>query len=171
MSDRRHPTGSAAEGSEPPPAKPRPVDRERSRWRRPRVSWEELEVEAREKRFEFRVGIVKVVKPYGFLVDVGAERLGLVPIREVADHFVKDISAEASPGDRVLVRVLRVDRERGRIALSMRDPSRTRERGPPASESYATALASLAEWGTPPWQSESPAAGIEYERQQKTETN
>jgi len=139
----------------------RPAERGRQRWRRPRLSWEQLESEARTNPSEFRVGTVKFIKPYGFLVDIGAERLGLVPLREVADHFVRDLSAEAAPGDRVLVRILSVDRDRGRIALSMRDPSRTRERRPTPAEKYASALRTLGEWGTPAWATEPvPCAGL-----------
>jgi predicted RNA-binding protein with RPS1 domain len=156
MSFHRLPTRSVVEenGAPPPPSGPRPNKREHHRWRRPRVSWEELEAEANEKSLVFRTGTVRAVKPFGFLVDIGAQRLGLVPVREVADYFVKDISAEAAPGDRVLVRVLRVDRERSRIELSMRDPSRPRERQRPAAAGqYVTALVSLSEWGIPAWSS------------------
>ena len=44
-------------------------------------------------------------------------------------RFVRDPLAVVSVGDTVTVRVLSVDRERGRIALSMRDVSETLRRG------------------------------------------
>jgi protein Tex len=40
---------------------------------------------------------------------------------ELGPRFVRDPLAVVSVGDTVTVRVLSVDRERGRIALSMRD--------------------------------------------------
>ncbi|CDF32975.1 unnamed protein product [Chondrus crispus] len=57
---------------------------------------------------------------YGAFVDLGANGSGLVHISEVTDSFVSDISAHLKEGDVVLVRVLSVDANNGRIALSMR---------------------------------------------------
>ncbi|PKL39870.1 MAG: RNA-binding transcriptional accessory protein [Spirochaetae bacterium HGW-Spirochaetae-1] len=65
-------------------------------------------------------GIVDNVTAFGAFVDVGIKDKGLVHISEISVEYVKDINKVLSVGDRVLVKVIAVDRERGRISLSMR---------------------------------------------------
>jgi len=65
-------------------------------------------------------GTVRNVVPFGAFVDIGVKRDGLVHISQLADRYVRDPLAVVSPGDVVQVRVLEVDLERGRIALSMK---------------------------------------------------
>jgi uncharacterized protein len=66
-------------------------------------------------------GAVTNVTPFGAFVDVGVHRDGLVHISQLADRFVEDPHAIVKVGDRVRVRVLSVDHDRQRIALSMKD--------------------------------------------------
>jgi protein Tex len=66
-------------------------------------------------------GIVTNVTNFGAFIDVGVHQDGLVHISQMADHRITSPSEAASVGDRVKVRVLEVDMERGRISLSMRD--------------------------------------------------
>ena len=63
-------------------------------------------------------GVVTNVTNFGAFVDVGVHQDGLVHISQLADHFVKDPHQVAKVGDRIQVRVLSVDMERKRIALS-----------------------------------------------------
>jgi uncharacterized protein len=65
-------------------------------------------------------GTVRNVVPFGAFVDIGVKRDGLVHISQMADRYVRDPLEVVSPGDVVQVRVLEVDLDRGRIALSMK---------------------------------------------------
>lgn len=75
-------------------------------------------------------GIVTNVAAFGAFVDVGVHQDGLVHISAMSNSFVKDPRAVAKPGDIVQVKVLEVDAERKRIALSMRLDDTTDERQP-----------------------------------------
>jgi uncharacterized protein len=66
-------------------------------------------------------GIVTNVTRFGAFVDIGVHQDGLVHISQLADRFVKDPSEVVRVRQHVTVRVLEVDRERNRIALSLRD--------------------------------------------------
>jgi len=65
-------------------------------------------------------GIVTNVTNFGAFVDIGVHQDGLVHISELADKFVKNPTDIVKPGQKVKVKVLSVDIERKRIALSMR---------------------------------------------------
>ena len=66
-------------------------------------------------------GIVTNVTKFGAFVDVGVHQDGLVHISQLADRFVKDPADVVKVRQQVSVRVLEVDRERKRIALSLRE--------------------------------------------------
>ena len=65
-------------------------------------------------------GAVTNVTNFGAFVDVGVHHDGLVHISELADRFVKDPRDVVKAGDVVKVKVLEVDMERRRIALTLR---------------------------------------------------
>lgn len=65
-------------------------------------------------------GVVTNVAAFGAFVDVGVHQDGLVHISMLADRFVKDPREVVKPGDVVQVRVVEVDPNRKRIALTMR---------------------------------------------------
>ncbi len=65
-------------------------------------------------------GTVVRIENYGVFVDVGAERPGMVHVSELADGFVKSPSDVVSVGDKVEVRVLKVNRRKRQIDLSMK---------------------------------------------------
>ncbi len=65
-------------------------------------------------------GTVRNVVAFGAFVDIGVKQDGLVHISEMSDRFVRNPHDIVRVGDVVKVRVLSVDKERGRIALSMR---------------------------------------------------
>ncbi len=81
-------------------------------------------------------GVVTNVTNFGAFVDIGVHQDGLVHISELADRFVSDPRAVVKAGEVVSVRVLDVDLERKRIALSMKKgassapPERGERRGP-----------------------------------------
>jgi len=66
-------------------------------------------------------GIVTNVTRFGAFVDVGVHQDGLVHISQLANRFVREPSEVVKVHQRVMVRVVEVDLERNRIALSMRD--------------------------------------------------
>jgi uncharacterized protein len=63
-------------------------------------------------------GVVTNVTAFGAFVDIGVHQDGLVHVSELADRFVKDPFAVVQVGKRITVRVVSVDRERKRIALT-----------------------------------------------------
>ncbi len=65
-------------------------------------------------------GVVTNVTNFGAFVDIGVHQDGLVHISMLAHHFVKDPHSVVKAGDIVKVKVLEVDQERKRVALSMR---------------------------------------------------
>jgi uncharacterized protein len=65
-------------------------------------------------------GTVTNVTNFGAFVDVGVHQDGLVHISALAEKFVKDPHEVVKAGQIVRVKVLEVDRERKRIALTMR---------------------------------------------------
>ncbi|MBT8147907.1 MAG: helix-hairpin-helix domain-containing protein, partial [Gammaproteobacteria bacterium] len=65
-------------------------------------------------------GVVTNVTNFGAFVDIGVHQDGLVHISALANHFVKDPHAVVKTGDVVRVKVLEVDQQRRRIALTMR---------------------------------------------------
>ena len=65
-------------------------------------------------------GAVRNVVDFGAFVDIGVQQDGLVHISELSDAFVRHPLDAVSVGDIVCVRVLSVDKDRGRIALSMK---------------------------------------------------
>lgn len=65
-------------------------------------------------------GIVTNVTNFGAFVDIGVHQDGLVHISELSHQFVDDPKKVVSPGDQVKVKVLKVDKEKNQISLSMR---------------------------------------------------
>uniref|UniRef100_UPI00102C50C9 helix-hairpin-helix domain-containing protein n=1 Tax=Candidatus Magnetaquicoccus inordinatus TaxID=2496818 RepID=UPI00102C50C9 len=65
-------------------------------------------------------GVVSNVTNFGAFVDVGVHQDGLVHISAMAHHFVKDPHTVVKAGEVIKVRVVEVDVQRRRIALSMR---------------------------------------------------
>ena len=74
-------------------------------------------------------GVVTNVTAFGAFVDVGVHQDGLVHISRLSDRFVKDAAEVVKVGDKLTVRVLSVDLQRRRIALTARPPERERQGG------------------------------------------
>ena len=65
-------------------------------------------------------GTVRNVVDFGAFVDIGVKQDGLVHVSEMAERRVRTPFEVVSTGDVVWVRVIGVDKERGRIQLSLR---------------------------------------------------
>lgn len=65
-------------------------------------------------------GTVRNVIDFGAFVDIGVKYDGLVHISEMSEKFIKNPSDIVSVGDIVKVRVIKIDMERKKVALSMK---------------------------------------------------
>jgi small subunit ribosomal protein S1 len=79
----------------------------------PQVDWNEL------AEGQIHSGTVMRLERYGAFVDIGAERPGLLHVREMSAGYVRDPSELVKMGEEVEVRILKVDRRRRRIDLTM----------------------------------------------------
>lgn len=65
------------------------------------------------------VGTIRNVVDFGAFVDIGVKQDGLVHISKMADRFIKHPSEVVAVGDTVTVWITSIDKEQGKIALSM----------------------------------------------------
>ncbi len=65
-------------------------------------------------------GTVRNVIDFGAFVDIGVKHDGLVHISEMSDKFIKNPSEVVSVGDIVKVKVIKIDKERQKVGLSMK---------------------------------------------------
>jgi ribosomal protein S1 len=79
----------------------------------PQVEWNEL---VEDQPY---TGTVTRIERYGVFVDIGAQRPGLLHIREMSTGYVRHPSELVKIGDTIQVRVLKLDRRKKRIDLGM----------------------------------------------------
>ena len=65
-------------------------------------------------------GTVRNVIDFGAFVDIGVKHDGLVHISEMSDKFIKNPSDLVSVGDIVKVKVIKIDKDRQKVGLSMK---------------------------------------------------
>ena len=65
-------------------------------------------------------GTVRNVVDFGAFVDIGVKNDGLVHISELSDKYVKHPMNVVAVGDTVQVRIIGVDKDRGKVSLSMK---------------------------------------------------
>jgi ribosomal protein S1 len=70
-------------------------------------------------------GTVTRIEKFGVFVDVGAERPGLVHVSELADNYVQNPSDIVQTGQEVTVRVIKVNRKKRQIDLTMKEEAQT----------------------------------------------
>ncbi|HEY0988864.1 MAG TPA: helix-hairpin-helix domain-containing protein, partial [Kofleriaceae bacterium] len=75
-------------------------------------------------------GVVTNVTAFGAFVDIGVHNDGLVHVSQLAEQFVKDPSEVVKVGQKLTVRVLEVDHQRKRIALSAKRGGGQQQRQP-----------------------------------------
>jgi len=66
-------------------------------------------------------GTVRNVVDFGAFVDIGVKEDGLVHISQLSNKFIKHPKEVVTVGDIVEVKIIDIDKTRGRISLSMRD--------------------------------------------------
>jgi small subunit ribosomal protein S1 len=79
----------------------------------PDVDWGELKVG------QVHMGVVERLESYGAFVNIGAERPGLLHVREMAQGYVRHPSEVVKVGDEVEVKISQLDRQKRRIDLTM----------------------------------------------------
>ena len=67
-----------------------------------------------------RQGTVRNVVDCGAFVDIGVKHDGLVHVSEMGPRYVRNPHEVVKVGDVVDVRVLKIERERGRVSLTMK---------------------------------------------------
>ena len=101
--------------------------------RDPRATFEAVKFRADVTAFEHLAegmileGVVTNVTAFGAFVDVGVHQDGLVHVSELSHKFVKDPASAVKVGERVKVKVIKVDAERRRIGLSIKQATGARE--------------------------------------------
>ncbi len=81
----------------------------------PAVSWNTI-----REGDVFRGTVIRIEK-YGAFVDIGAERPGMVHVSEMGDEYVQSPDEVVRVGDVIEVRVLKYDRKRRQIDLTMKE--------------------------------------------------
>lgn len=82
----------------------------------PAINWDTL------KEGDMLDGEVARLENFGAFIDIGAERPGMVHVSEMAEGYVKSPSDVVKVGDKVKVRVLKINRKKRQIDLSMKQP-------------------------------------------------
>ena len=72
-------------------------------------------------------GTVRNVTDFGAFVDIGVHHDGLVHVSQMAERRIRHPSEAARVGDVVTVWVMQVDKQKGRISLTMRKPAQANQ--------------------------------------------
>ncbi len=102
--------------------------------RPPTVSWDDL---TNGKQF---TGTVTRIERFGAFVDIGCERAGMVHVSEITDGYLSAPSDMLNIGQNVDVWVLKVDRRKRQIDLTMKEPLEHTEEEDEEIEALPTAM-------------------------------
>lgn len=94
---------------------------------------------------ETLTGTVTRVMEFGAFVDLGGLE-GLIPAREVAWDRVEDLNTVLKSGDTVTVKVMRIDREEGKVSLSRKECMQRVFRKSPEEIEEQKSAAEVAAW-------------------------
>lgn len=76
-------------------------------------------------------GVVTRIESYGAFIDIGTGRDGLVHVSELAEGYINSPSEVVSVGDRVEVKVLKVDRKARKVDLSLKEHNKVAQASEP----------------------------------------
>ena len=95
-------------------------------------------------------GVVKNLADYGAFVDIGGAD-GLIHVSDISWKRLRHPSEALAPGQHVRAKIIRIDRERGRISLGMKqlgdDPWRSLSRRLPAGARVFGKVSNIADYG------------------------
>jgi small subunit ribosomal protein S1 len=100
----------------------------------PELEWQELSEE------RVYTGTVTRIEPYGAFVNIGAERDGLLHVREMSSGYVRHPSEIVQMGEQIEVRILKLDRQKRRIDLTMMGITDVIEDDPSEQQPTKTAM-------------------------------
>lgn len=89
-----------------------------------KVTWDDI------KEGQIFEGQVVRVESYGAFIDIGAERPGMAHISELAEGFVKQASDVVKVGEKVQARILKYNRKKKQIDLSLKPAEEERPQMP-----------------------------------------
>ena len=95
-------------------------------WKDPRKNfahkkaWKKLSIDE-VKEWDILTGIVRNIMPFGVFVDVWLKNDWLVHISQLSNEFVKDPADYVNIWDEVKVKVIGIDKEKGKVQLSMKE--------------------------------------------------
>lgn len=92
-------------------------------------------------------GVVRKVELYGAFVDLGLERDGLIHISQLSERRVDKVTDVVQEGDKVVVWVLSVDPDQGRIGLTLVEPAEVEWRELSAGQSYTGRVVRIEPYG------------------------
>ena len=73
------------------------------------------------KEWDILEWIVRNIMPFGVFVDIGLKNDGLVHISQIANEYVADPADFVQIGDKVKVKIIKIDKDKGQIQLSMKE--------------------------------------------------
>lgn len=85
-------------------------------------------------------GTVARIEKFGAFVDIGAERPGMVHVSEMADGYIQSPDEVVRVGDVIDVRVIKLNRKKRQIDLSMKEEAAPIEISTEAEEKLPTAM-------------------------------
>ena len=65
-------------------------------------------------------GTVKAVQAYGAFLDIGAQTDALLHVSRISDDFISNVEDVVKAGDKITVRIVSVDADKGQIAVTAR---------------------------------------------------
>ncbi len=95
-------------------------------------------------------GVVTNIVAFGAFVDVGVHQDGLVHVSQLADRYVSDPNQVVAVGQRVKVRVMSIDLQRNRIALTMKSATAGDGRRPDKHNATSNTAPAKGGKGEPP---------------------
>ena len=82
---------------------------------------EEIEISEKIEINSILEGSIIKIKPFGAIVELPGNNQGLVHISHISGRFVQNVTDFVNIGDSVLVKVIDIEPESGKISLSMKD--------------------------------------------------
>lgn len=65
-------------------------------------------------------GTVKAVQSYGAFLDIGAQTDALLHVSRISDDFVSNVEDVVKAGDKITVRIVSIDADKGQVAVTAR---------------------------------------------------